>query len=171
MTHVSSVVQKLVKIKGVMIKTFILTVYLASWFCALVFLSNSILEIDGVPYIGFGMAIIKAAVVAKFMVMGLEMFPLPLEKSSSLIFGILRRSIVYVIVVIALSYLFAGIEGYFHHKEFLESLYSFAGGSLRKLSALAIMYWLIVLPYLAFKGFEEVIGEDQMRAYLHGLKK
>ena len=159
------------KFKDMFVKTTILTIYLASWFCALVFLSNSILEVDGVPYVGFGMAIIKAGVLAKFMVMGLEIFPLPLNKSSSLIIGILKRSIVYVIVVVALSYLFAGIEGYFHHKGFLDSIHNFAGGSFRHLIALAIMYWLIVLPYLAFKAFEEVIGEEKMRAYLLGLSK
>lgn len=159
------------KFKEMVIKTFVLTIYLASWFCALVFLSNSILGVDGVPYVGFSMAIIKAAVLAKFMIMGLEIFPLPLNKSSSLILGILKRSIVYVIVVVALSYIFAGIEGYFHHKGFVDSLHDFAGGSLRHLIALAIMYWLIVLPYLAFKAFEEVIGEEKMRDYLLGINK
>lgn len=171
MAHLSSIFQKLSSLKEVMIKTFILTAYLASWFCALVFLSNSILEIDGVPYIGFGLAIIKAAVSAKFMMMGIEFFPMKMNSGTPLLYGILKRSIVYVLIVVSLSYLFNGIEGYFHQKGFVESLHNFAGGSLKHLLALSIMYWLIVMPYLAFVGFREVIGDDKMRVYLLGLKK
>lgn len=171
MAHLSSIFQKLSSLKEVMIKTFILTAYLASWFCALVFLSNSILEIDGVPYIGFSMAIIKAAVSAKFMMMGVEMFPMHMNGRTSLLHAILKRSIVYVMIVVGLSYLFSGIEGYFHHKGFVDSLQKFAGGSLTHIVALSIMYWLIVMPYLAFIGFKEVIGDDKMRVYLLGLKK
>lgn len=155
------------KFKEMIIRTLLLTTYLAAWFCALVFLSDSILEIDGVPYIGFGMAIIKAAVTAKFMIMGLEIFPLPINKSSSLVFGVLKRSIVYVVVVVALSYLFAGIEGYFHHEGFVEPMRHFAGGNLKHLIALTITYWLIILPYLAYYGLEEVIGQERMHELLH----
>lgn len=168
MTQAKPTYHRLSKFKEMVVTTLILTIYLASWFCALVFLSNSILEIDGVPYIGFGMAILKAAVAAKFMVMGLEIFPLPINHGAPLLHGILKRSIVYVVVVVGLSYLFAGIEGYFHHKGFMDSLHDFAGGSLKHLIALAIMYWLIVLPYLAFIAFRDAIGVDKMREYLLG---
>jgi hypothetical protein len=171
MAKTTSNTSRLHKFKEMVVKALILTIYLASWFCALVFLSNSILEIDGIPYVGFGVAILKAAVSAKFMMMGLELFPLPINKGSSLIFGVLRRSIVYVIVVVALSYLFSGIEGYFHHKGFVESLDEFAKGSIKHLMALAITYWLIIVPYLAFSAFKEMIGEDKMREYLLGFRK
>ena len=158
------------KFKEMIIRTFLLTVYLAAWFCALVFLSNSILEIEGIPYIGFGMAVIKAAVTAKFMVMGLEIFPLPITKGSSLVFGVFKRSIVYVVVVVGLSYLFAGIEGYFHHEGFIEPMRRFAGGSPKHLLAISITYWLIILPYLAYYAVEEVIGHEKMRQLLRGYK-
>lgn len=171
MAKTSSHTSRLHKFKEMLVKAFILTSYLGAWFCALVFLSNSILEIDDIPYIGFGVAIVKAAVSAKFMIMGLELFPLPINKGSSLIFGVLRRSVVYVLVVVALSYLFSGIEGYFHHKGFMDSLHEFAGGSFRRLLALSITYWLIIVPYLAFTAFEELIGEEQMRKYLLGFRK
>ena len=171
MTKAITMNHRLHQFKEMVVRTFLLTVYLAAWFCALVFLSNSILEIEGIPYIGFGIAIVKAAVTAKFMVMGLEIFPLPINKGSSLVFGILRRSIVYVIVVVGLSYLFAGIEGYFHHEGFIEPIRHFAGGSVKHLIALTITYWLIVLPYLAYFALEEVIGQKQMHDLLHGLNK
>lgn len=169
MTETISIQRPFNKFKEMIFRTFLLTVYLAAWFCALVFLSNSILEVEGIPYVGFGIAIIKAAVTAKFMIMGLEMFPLPINKGSSLVFGVLKRSIVYVVVVVALSYLFAGIEGYFHHEGFVEPLHHFAGGSFKHILALAITYWLIILPYLAYYSLEEVIDKQQMHQLLSGL--
>lgn len=170
MTEATSTNRPFNKFKDMVIRTFLLTAYLAAWFCALVFLSNSILEIEGIPYVGFGMAIIKAAVTAKFMVMGLEMFPLPINKGSSLIWGVIKRSIVYVVVVVGLSYLFSGIEGYFHHEGFIEPMRHFAGGSPRHVLALAITYWLIVIPYLAYYAVEEVIGQERMHELLHAGK-
>ncbi len=51
-------------------KVLILSIYLAIWFSALVFLTYSILRKDEMPYAPLSLALIKALLCAKFMLLG-----------------------------------------------------------------------------------------------------
>lgn len=155
-------------IEGAVKKGLILNAYLAAWFCALVFLSDAILEQDGVPYISYGFAILKASALSKFMLIGQKVFPLQFSKGSSVLWLVFRRSIIDCAFVLALSYIFAGAEGYFHHRGFIESLQNFCKGSLEHVAALTLCYWLIILPYLAYCGLKQAMGESLLFSYLMG---
>ena len=156
-------------VEGTVKKGLILNVYLAAWFCALVFLSDAILEQDGVPFFGYGFAILKASALSKFMLIGQKVFPLEFNKGSSVLWLVFRRSIIDCAFVLALSYLFAGIEGFIHHRGFVESLQNFCKGSLEHVAALTLCYWLIILPYLIYCGLKTAMGERLLFSYLLGV--
>lgn len=158
-------------VEGAVKKGLILNAYLAAWFCALVFLSDAILQEDGVPYIGYGFAILKASALSKFMLIGQKAFPISFEKGSSVLWLVFRRSIVDTAFVLLISYLFAGVEGFFHHKGFIESFQNFCKGNLEHVAALTLCYWLIILPYLAYCGLKRAMGEEILFTYLMGKGK
>ena len=148
----------------------ILNAYLAAWFCALTFLSDAILHQDGVPYITYGFAILKASALSKFMLVGQKLFPLTFRSGSSVLWLVFRRSLIDTGFVLAVSYLFAGLEGFIHHKGFIESLQAFCKGSLEHVAALTLCYWLIILPYLAYCGLKQAMGAERLYAYLMGVE-
>lgn len=160
---------RLVAIEGAVKKGLILNAYLAAWFCALVFLSDAILEQDGVPYFSYGFAILKASALSKFMLVGQKVFPLEFSKGSSVLWLVFKRSIIDTSFVLAVSYLFAGLEGFVHHKGFIESLQNFCKGSLEHVAALTLCYWLIILPYLAYCGLKKAMGAELLYSYLMGV--
>ena len=147
----------------------ILNAYLAAWFCALTFLSDAILHEDGVPYITYGFAILKASALSKFMLVGQKLFPIAFRPGSSVLWHVLRRSIIDTSFVLVVSYLFAGLEGFIHHKGFIESLQNFCKGNLEHVAALTLCYWLIILPYLAYCGLKCAMGAERLYAYLIGV--
>lgn len=148
----------------------ILQTYLAVWFCALVFLSDAILQEDGVPYIGFGFAILKASALSRFMMIGQKLFPLPFVTGSSVLWLVLRRSLIDTSFALFLSYVFYGIEGVIHHKDFFETLQNFCMGNWEHVAALTLCYWLIILPYLAYCGLKRAMGAQRLYAYLMGME-
>ena len=149
-------------------KIFILFVYFAIWFSALAFLSFSVARLQGFPYVHISLALVKALLCAKFMLMGQMLYPIQSKRDRPLIGQILPRSIVYVGVVVLLSALESALEGWIHHRGFISSLANFGNGDPIHILALSLIYWLIVLPYLTFMSLQSVIGSPEMKKIFWG---
>ncbi len=149
-------------------KMLILFIYFSIWFCALAFLSFSVERLQGFPYIHIGLALVKALLCAKFMLMGQMLYPIESKRDKPLIGQILSRSLVYLGVVILLSALESGMEGWVHHRGFISSLANFGNGDPIHILALSLIYWLIVLPYLTFMSLQSVIGSPEMKKIFWG---
>jgi len=140
-------------------KILILFAYFSIWFSALVFLSYSILRNEGVPYAPISLALIKALLCAKFMLLGQAIYPIQSNVKRGLIWQILPRSLVYLFIVVLLSAIESGMDGWIHHKGFISSLANFGNGDPIHILALCLIYWLILLPYLTFMSLKLVIGD------------
>jgi len=149
-------------------KMLILFIYFSIWFCALAFLSFSVERLQGFPYMHISLALVKALLCAKFMLMGQMLYPIESRRDKPLIGQILSRSLVYLGVVILLSALESGIEGWVHHRGFISSLANFGNGDPIHILALSLIYWLIVLPYLTFMSLQSVIGSSEMKKIFWG---
>ena len=158
------------RIKDEIVQAALLTLYFAAWFCAIAFFSFALLREEAIPITPFGLAIIKAALCAKFMMIGKAIFPLQVDANRGLIKSIFWHSIVYLGVVIALSLAESGIDGLLHHKSFLESVSSFGHGDPIYIAALSMMYWLILWPYLIVLGLNQSMGNKAVHAILFGSK-
>lgn len=156
------------RLKDEFIKASLLSLYFAVWFCSIAFLTFSILREDAIPVAPFGFALIKAAICAKFMLIGQALFPLKVERKRGLIRSLLLHSIVYLLIVLALSYLETGIEGMMHGKSFISALEAFGNGDPVRVAALALIYWLILWPYLLFAGLRQSIGDKTVNTILFG---
>ena len=146
----------------------VLFVYLSIWFSALVFLSNAILRANELPLMTLSFALVKAALCAKFMLVGQSLFPMALGKGRPIFWILMRHSVVYLIVALVLSFFEAGLEGLFHHKPFFESLLNFEEGDPYRLAATSFIYRLIILPYLVFVGIREELGYSEVSCILFG---
>ena len=136
-------------------KVFKLIVYFGVWFSALTLLGHETLRQEGLPFGHWGLAWVKAALCAKFMLIGQAMFPMPKTSTTKPFKAILPRSFVYLGVVFALSILEAGLDGLLHGRPFVASIMNFANGDPLYAFAMAWVYWMILMPYLLF---DEMLG-------------
>lgn len=158
------------RIEHEFIKASALALYFAVWFCSIAFLTYSILRADDIPIAPFGLALIKAGLCAKFMLIGQGLFPLKIDRERGLIGSLLLHSLIYLFVVLGLSYVETGIDGMIHGKSLIDALASFGNGDPYRITALALIYWLILWPYLLFSGLRQSIGEETVNAILFGSK-
>ena len=156
------------RIKDEFVQASLLALYFAIWFCAIAFFSFALLREEAIPITPFGLAIIKAALCAKFMMIGKAIFPLKVDANRGLIKSIFWHSIAYLLIVIALSFLESGIDGLLHGKSFLESVSSFGHGDPIYIAAISFMYWLILWPYLIVLGLNQSLGNTAVRTILFG---
>lgn len=166
--HTESLKQKL---KSEATQAFALTIYFGTWFCALSFLGATTLDERPIPLSIFGFALIKAALCAKFMLIGQAIFPINVDKSTGIIKTLFVESLIYIVVVIFLNYLEVGIDGVFHGKSFIESLGAFGHHNTEHVLAMSIVYWLIVWPYLVFVGLKLALGNHATFEILFGSKR
>jgi hypothetical protein len=152
-------------------KAFALSIYFGIWFCAIAFMAATALEERPIPLSIFGFALVKAALSAKFMLIALAAYPIKINKEHGIIKSLLLESIVYLMVVLGLNYLEAGVYGLINGKEFIASMSAFGSGDPLRVFAMSIVYWLIVWPYLIFMGFKIVVGNNETIAVLFGPKK
>ena len=156
------------RIKDEFVQASLLALYFAAWFCAIAFFTFAVLREEAIPITPFGLAIIKAALCAKFMMLGKAIFSLKVDANRGLIKTIFWHSIVYLLIVIALSFLESGIDGLLHGKSFLESIASFGRGDPIYITSIAIMYWLILWPYLILLGLQQSMGDEAVHTILFG---
>jgi hypothetical protein len=158
------------RIKDEFVQASLLALYFAAWFCAIAFFSFALLREAAISITPFGLAIIKAGLCAKFMMIGKAIYPLKVDARRGLIKSIFWHSIAYLGTVLALSFAEAGIDGLFHGKSFLESLSSFGHGDPVYIAALSLIYWLIIWPYLIVLGLNQSLGNKAVHAILFGSK-
>jgi hypothetical protein len=158
------------RIKDEFVQAALLTLYFAAWFCAIAFFSFALLREEAIPITPFGLAIIKAALCAKFMMIGKAIFPLRVDANRGLIKSIFWHSIAYLGIVLALSFAESGIDGLLHGKSFMEAASSFGRGDPVYIAALSLMYWLIIWPYLIVLGLNQSMGNAAVHAILFGSK-
>ena len=159
------------KLKEEAKKAFALTLYFGAWFCAITFFAATALEERPIPLSIFGFALIKAGISAKFMLIAQAAYPMKVNKDHGIVNTLLFESIVYLLFVIALNFLEAGVDGLIHGKAFISSMTAFGNGEPLRIFAMSILYWLIVWPYLIFMGVNQALGNTATLAILFGAKK
>lgn len=159
------------KLKEEAKKAFALTVYFGAWFCAITFVAATALEERPIPLSIFGFALIKAGISAKFMLIAQAAYPIKVNKEHGIVNSLVLESFVYIVVVIALNFLEAGVDGVIHGKAFVSSMAAFGNGEPLRIFAMSILYWLIVWPYLIFMGINQALGNTETLAILFGSRK
>ena len=104
------------------------------------------------------------------MLVGQAVFPIKVNKSNGVVNSLILGSLLYLMVVLGLNYLEAGIHGLIHGKDFISSIADFGTSNPLHVVAMLIVYWLIVWPYLLLMGFRLAIGSSETLEILFGNK-
>jgi len=145
-----------------------ITLYL--WLCfGVVFLYRAaLLEAHGITAWHVGLAAAKALVLAKFILVlhQLRLGDGPRERPLAV--AVLLKSVLFLAALLALSLLEEVLIGAFHGEGVAAALRAFTAGRLAELAASALILWMVLLPYLAFRGLGDALGEAALQRLLFG---
>jgi hypothetical protein len=147
-----------------------LALYLYVCLGAVLLLKSSILRDAGVDFVIWGIAAIKALLLAKFMLIGRALKLGRRFRERPLIWPTLYHALMFLILLLALTTAEEVIVGAIHHRALLDSLAHVAGPSVFEAVSVCLILYLILVPYSAFACLADVLGEEKtvQLFFVHG---
>jgi len=140
----------------------IIAVYLYITLGAVILYKAAVLHGQGIGFEPWGLAIVKAAVLAKFVLIGHAMRLGEGFKAGSLIWPTLYKSFSFLIFLVVLTIIEAIVVGLFHQRPVVASLQELFGARLYEILAGFLVMLLILIPYFAFRELAEVLGRGTL---------
>lgn len=140
-----------------------ITAYLYVCFGALIILKAAVLRAHGVDFLPWGLALIKALILAKFMMIGHALRLGGRLRSQPLIWPTLYRSAVFLVVLVALTVIEEAVVGLMHGRPIIQSIGEMFDGNPAEAVATCFILLLILIPYFAVRTLGEALGGDRLR--------
>ena len=143
-----------------------ISTYLAICFGALLFYKAAILESYGISFTRAGLAIVKALILGKFVLI-LESLKFGRGKLESVIArDVLKKAVLFTLFLIPLTAIEEVIVGHFHGKDAEQAVSSLAGGSLPQAIAEVMLMVLVFIPYFAYREIANKLGQATLSKLL-----
>jgi hypothetical protein len=139
----------------------ILTVYLYITLGAVIVMKTAVLHTAGIEFAPWGVAIVKALVLAKFMMVGHAM-NIGERYTGPLIWPTLHKAFAFLLLLVVLTTVEEVVVGLFHHRSIAVSLGDLVGSRLAETLAGYLMMLLVLMPYFAFRVLGEALGEGRL---------
>jgi hypothetical protein len=137
-------------------------VYLYITLGALIMVKTAVLHTEGIDFAPWGIAIVKAMVLAKFMLIGRAMKIGERDTTSPLIVPTLHRAFAFLLLLIILTIIEEAVVGLFHRRSIAASLGDLVGVRLEETLAGYFIMLLVLIPYFAFRVLGETLGEGRL---------
>ncbi len=138
------------------------TAYLFVVFSLFDIYKSVILEQRRMDLLPFGLALVNALALAKVMLVGQELHLADQFRDAPLIYPTLLKSFAYSVLLACFKILEGAAVGMYRGKPLGESIIVFAGGSWRGVFALAVLIFVILIPFFGFTELRRVFGEDRI---------
>jgi hypothetical protein len=150
-----------------LIEYLVVASYLFVCFGALILYKASILRSEGIEFTALGLAIAKALILGKFLLM-LEALKIGEDKkhARSALANILAKSLLFSLLLFALTVIEELIVGHFHGRASREVLREMAGGTWEQALAVAILLFLILIPYFGYQEIAARLGKGKLSKLL-----
>ena len=139
-----------------------ISLYLYITLGSVILMKTAVLHSEGVAFTPWGIAIIKAVVLAKFMLLGNAMKLGERTTTRPLIWPTLEKALAFLVLLIILTTIEEAVVGLFHHRSIAASLGELAGVRLEETLAGYLIMLLVLIPYFAFRVLGEALGEGRL---------
>ena len=139
----------------------ILTVYLYITLGAVIVMKTAVLHTEGIEFAFWGVAIVKAAVLAKFMMIGHAM-KIGERYTGALIWPTLHKAFAFLLLLVILTIIEEIVVGLFHHQPIAATLSDLLGSRLDEMLAGCLIVLLVLIPYFAFRVLGDALGEGSL---------
>lgn len=140
----------------------IVTAYLYITLGAVILMKTAVLHDQGISFAPWGIAAVKAVVLAKFMLIGSAMKIGERKTASPLIWPTLHMAFAFLVMLIILTIIEEAVVGLFHHQSIAASLGDLFGPRLEVTLAGYLIMLLVLIPYSAFRVLSEALGEGRL---------
>ena len=140
----------------------ILAVYLYITLGSVVLMKTAVLHTQGIEFSPWGIAVVKAAVLAKFMLLGKAMKIGERTTTSPLIWPTLHKAFAFLLLLVAMTVVEEAVVGLFHGQSIAVSLGGLLGLRLEETIAGYLIMLLVLIPYFAFRVLGEALGEGRL---------
>ena len=143
-----------------------ISAYLYVCFGALIFYKATILHSEGIAFAPFGIAIVKALILGKFILV-LQALKIGERGTASVpLARVVKKSALFALLLMVLTVIEELSVGYFHGRESREILHEIAGGTLSQAVAVSVLLFLVLIPYFAYREIAASLGEDRLSKLL-----
>ena len=139
-----------------------ITLYLYITIGAVILMKTAVLRTEGIEFTPWGIAIVKAVVLAKFMLIGEAMKIGGRNTTGPLIWPTVQKAFGLLVLLIAMTIIEEAVVGLFHHQSIAASLSDLFGPRLEETLAGYLIMLLVLLPYCAFRVLGEALGEGRL---------
>jgi hypothetical protein len=139
----------------------ILTVYLYVTLGAVIAVKTAVLHTEGIEFAPWGLAIVKALVLAKFILIG-DAMKIGENHSGPLIWPTLHKAFGFLVLLVILTIIEEAVVGLFHHRSITASLSDLAGPRLEETLAGYLIMLLVLIPYFAFQVLDDALGKGRL---------
>ncbi len=140
----------------------VISVYLYVTLGAIIMMKAAVLHTEGIAFAPFGLAAVKAVVLAKFMLLGNAMKLGERMTARPLIWPTLHKAFAFLVLLIILNTTEEAVVGLFHHQSIAASLGELFGPRLQETIAGFVIMLLVLIPYFAFKVLGEELGPGRL---------
>ncbi len=140
----------------------ILTAYLYITLGAVILMKASVLHDHNIRFALWGVAIVKAAVLAKFMLLGRAMKIGERYSSRPLIWPTLHKAFAFLVLLVILTIVEEVVVGLFQHQTVAASLADLTGAKRDETLAGIVILFMVLIPYFAIRVISEALGEGRL---------
>jgi hypothetical protein len=140
----------------------IISCYLYITIGAVILMKAAVLHTEGIGFAPWGIAIVKAVVLGKFVLLGNLAHVGGRNISGPLIWPTLRRAFAFLVLLVILTIIEEVVVGLFHHQPIAASLGELFGTRLLETLAGYLIMLLVLIPFFAFRVLSETLGEGRL---------
>jgi len=140
----------------------IVFVYLYITLGAVIVMKTAVLHDQGISFAPWGIAAVKAALLAKFMLIGRAMKIGERYTAGPLIWPTLHKAFAFLVLLVVLVIIEEVVVGLFHRQSVAASLGELTGARLYETLAGVLILLLVLIPYFAFHVLDEALGEGRL---------
>jgi hypothetical protein len=146
----------------------VLFLYLWILFSLFVLNERIILHQQGINFVAHGFALFNALVLGKVMLVAEDLNLGGWLDRRPLIYPILHDSLLFTVLFILFHVLEEVVVGLVHGDSVRASIPAIGGGGFAGLLCVALISFVSLIPFFAFRNFSRVLGPDRLHALLFG---
>ena len=159
------------RFKDELVRFLFLFLYLWILFSVFVIIHDIILRQEGRPLASQGFALINALVLGKVMLVFEDLDLGRWLEKRPLIYPILFETSVLTILFLCFHVVEKTIEGLFRGQTLADSLPKIGGGGFVGFTSVAVILFVALIPFFAFRNLKRVLGADRMHELIFGAKR
>lgn len=139
-----------------------LSAYLYVCLGAVILFKSAVLREAGISYAIWGIALVKALILGKFMLLGRMLHIGKRYRDKPLIWPTLHHSLMFLVLLLIMTTIEEVVVGLIQRRALADSLAHVVGPTFYQGLAVSFIMFLILVPYSAFTCLGDVLGEREV---------